>query len=130
MKQTALIALLTLVMSSPAFASGKAPEKTHGLSAVALEAHELAAQIPVMSNYQLRARRVTFEPGGATSLHSHAMRPGIVYVERGEIVEIRSGEKRTFKAGETWNETADTEHWVKNASDQPAVLIIIDLPKS
>lgn len=124
------VSVLSLVVATTAAFAGekKAPDETHGLSAQLLQIHALGEQIPAMAGYQLRARRVTFEPNGATAFHHHEERPGFVYVEKGEITEIRNGEKRTFRAGETWNEPGDTNHWVTNNSDEPAVLIIIDMP--
>ncbi len=118
-----------LTLGSFAFAGGKAPEKTHGFSAEQLHENELAAQIPAMEGYSLRMRRVTIEPGGATNEHSHANRPGLVFVEKGKVIEHRNGIKREFFKGDSWIETADTNHWAQNKSNKPASLIVIDLPK-
>jgi len=119
------------IISVGVYANSKAPEKTHGLKPVVLHQNNLAAQIELMKGYDVRARRISFDAGGATAEHSHATRPGIVYVEKGEIIEYRNGKKRMFKQGDTWIETADTMHWVKNASEtETAAIIMIDLPET
>jgi len=124
-----IIPVILTILSLGVYAGSKAPEKTHGLSPKVLHQNNLGAQIEVMKGYDVRARRISFAAGGATAEHSHASRPGIVYVEKGEIIEYRNGEKRTFKKGDTWIETADTNHWVKNASmSEEAAIIMIDLP--
>jgi len=121
--------VITTAMTVTAIAGNKAPEKTSGISAQVLHQNNLGPQIKVMQAHDFRARRLTLAPGGATAEHSHAQRPGIVYVEEGEIIEYRNGVKRSFKKGDTWIETADTVHWVKNPSkDKVGVIVMIDLP--
>ncbi len=106
----------------------KEPTETKGLSPALLHENKLDAQIPSMAEYKLRGRRVTFEPGATLVNHSHATRPGFVYIEKGSIIENRNGVSREFKAGDTWIEDTKTEHWIRNVSDKPAVLIVVDLP--
>lgn len=135
MQKTYLIGGLSLIVAAIAAAtayagnSAKAPEKSHGLSPVVAHQNGLEAQIPAMKGYDFRSRKITLMPGGATAEHSHAERPGIVYVMKGTVVEYRNGVKRTFKSGDTWIEKADTVHWVKNPTNKPAVIFMVDLPK-
>ncbi|MGH1487750.1 MAG: cupin domain-containing protein [Cellvibrionaceae bacterium] len=130
MKTKPLIGMLLIIVTAPTFAGNKqAPEKTHGISAETLQSNALGPQINAMQGYDFRSRRVTIEPGGATNEHSHAERPGIVYVEQGKIIEYRNGTKKTYKPGDTWVEKADTVHWVYNKTKKPVVLIITDIIK-
>jgi len=123
-----LFAGAMLAVSITAVAGLKAPAETSGLNAEVKHINPLEAQVPSMNGYQLRGRKITFEPGGGTVEHSHKERPGIVMVLSGEITEVRNGEKRIFKAGDTWIEDRDTTHWVVNSSTVPAVIWMVDLP--
>lgn len=124
---TVLIAFTT---SSASFANNKhrVPTETQGLMATELHNNNLGAQINV-PEYNLRARRVILLPGATVAPHSHAERPGFVYVERGVVIESRNGRARRFREGDTWLETETTNHWVRNPSRvKEAVIIIVDLP--
>jgi len=131
MKNISIITPVILaIISLGVYAGSKAPEKTHGLKPEVLHQNNLGAQIGAMGGHDVRARRIVFQAGGATAEHSHATRPGIVYVEKGKIIEYRNGTKREFSQGDTWIETADTMHWVENPSQtEPASIIMIDLPE-
>jgi quercetin dioxygenase-like cupin family protein len=104
------------------------PTETQGVSVDVLEQNGLKKQIKVFKGYDLRARRITFAPGATFALHDHAERPGFVIVESGTIVEGRGEEALAFSAGQTWIEDAETKHWLRNVSDQDAVIIMVDLP--
>ncbi len=130
--QTLLSPLLTagiLSISTFAVAGEKAPEKAHGMIIEVLHDYELATQIPAMEGYNLRMRRVIIEPGGASAKHSHTNRPGLVFVEKGDVIEHRNGVKRKFSKGGSWTEEADTNHWAQNKSNKPVSLIVIDFPE-
>jgi len=131
MNKLTSITALSLALCAVAYAGAKAiaPEKTSGLMPVVAHENALANQIPSMQGYNMRGRKITLAPGGATAEHSHAERPGIVYVIKGKVNEYRNGEKIEYSAGDTWIETADTVHWVENPSDEPSVIFMVDLPK-
>ena len=122
----------TVLIGSSAFAGDlkhvKEPTETKGVSLTVLQQNALEAQIPAMKGYEIRARRITFEAGASFTKHNHAERPGVVYVEAGEIIENRNGKTRKFSAGDNWIEDAQTDHWLRNISDAPAVIIMVDLP--
>jgi quercetin dioxygenase-like cupin family protein len=103
------------------------PEKTQGLEVTPLELHALSAQIPAMKGYELRARRIVIEPGGTIAEHSHADRPGVVYILEGSMTEHRGDTARVVKSGDTWTEALDTVHWMENTSGKPCVIIAVDL---
>ena len=92
-----------------------------------LQSFSLHPQIKSMQGYNFRSRRITIKPGMSIALHSHASRPGIVYVESGTIVEHREGKSRVLSSGDTLIEDATTAHGFKNMSDKPCVLIAFDL---
>lgn len=124
--------LVAAMIASPVVASDlhkiEEPTESQGVSLEVLEMSDLAEQIPTMEGYDIRARRITFAAGASFTKHSHAIRPGFVYVESGEIIESRGGVNRKYVAGQTWYENAATDHWLRNVSDKPAVLIMVDLP--
>jgi len=93
-----------------------------------LGAADASLRIEKPAGFDFRARRISFAAGASFTKHNHATRPGIVYVESGEIIENRNGKSQKFQAGDTWIEDADTDHWLRNVSDKEAVIIMIDLP--
>ena len=118
-----------ILVSTAAFAHDReAPAQTQGLKPEVIFDHDLVQQIPAADGYRLRLRKVTFQPGGAIMRHAHDKRPGMVYVLEGEVTEFHSDVSRVVKAGESLLEAVDTDHWVENLSDAPAVLLVIDIP--
>lgn len=131
MKLITFIALVALA-ASPVAAQVKvavqAPTESQGVSIEVLQQNGLAAQIPAFKGYDFRARRITFAAGASFAEHNHAVRPGFVIVESGTIIEGRGDKALAYSAGQTWIEDAETEHWLRNVSDQDAVIIMVDLP--
>ena len=82
-----------------------------------------------LEGYTLRMRAVGIAPGGQIAQHSHADRPGIVTVVRGEWVEGRPTGERTFTAEGygTFPEDEDTVHWVHNRTDAPSTALVCDI---
>lgn len=126
--------LLTCALLIPAAAraADTPPEKPIGLTGAAdavgvvdLAPHNLAGAV---GDYDLRARVIGLEPGGAIHNHPHAGRPGIVRVTKGTLIEYRGEAKRTLAVGDTWYENADTTHWFRNPSTTEAAEIwVVDL---
>ena len=92
-----------------------------------LEKFDPVKQIP-LAGYQLRARKIVVPAGMSIAEHAHKTRPGIVYVESGEIIEYRGEESRLLKKGDSVVEDVTTLHAYKNASDAECVLIAFDVP--
>lgn len=109
-------------------ASVPTPTESQGVSLDVLQQFDLAPQIAAMSGYDIRMRKITFAPGATFAQHSHAIRPGLVYVLEGEILDVRGDDRRVYKAGEHWMEDASTDHWLANISDEPVTFIMIDTP--
>ncbi len=118
---------VTASVATLVFAKATAPEETAGLDAELYYNHALGSQIAPMEGYALRGRKIIVEPGGGTAEHSHADRPGIVYVLEGTLDEHRGDVKRVVVPGDTWVEDADTVHWIQNTSDKPAAILAFDL---
>ncbi len=122
------LALATAVIASASAAFAEKPKETQGLDVTPLELHEaIGEQISVMDGFALRARRIVIEPGGTIAEHSHADRPGVVYILEGSMTEHRGDVARVVKPGDTWTEMADTVHWMENTSGKPCTIIAVDL---
>jgi len=123
-----LAATLMGAVAAVSFAT-EAPTENSGLSPVPLYSQPLAPQIPTMEGYALRSRIVTLAPGGSVQEHSHAERPGFLFVLEGELTEYVGDTSRIVGPGDSWTEAADMVHGVKNNSDQPAVVLVVDIVK-
>ncbi len=122
------LALATAIITSASAAFAEKPKETQGLDVTPLELHAaIGEQISAMNGFALRARRIVIKPGGTIAEHSHADRPGVVYVLEGSMTEHRGDVARIVKPGDTWTETADTVHWMENTSDKPCIIIAVDL---
>jgi len=112
-----------------------AVEKTNSASTqkvkvIELEKFDPEKQVTSLVGYNLRARKIIVPAGVSIGEHAHDTRPGIVYVESGEIIEYRGDSSRLLKAGDSLVEDATTVHGYKNISNKNCVLIAFDLPKT
>src|SRR5713101_2624856 len=105
-----------------AYSAGIKPDKTEGLNPTVLHQFEFGSQIPKAKGLELRARRIVITPGGHVTEHSHADRPGVVYVLEGSLTEHRGDVARVVNAGDTWVEDAGTVHWFENVTAKQAVI--------
>ncbi len=103
------------------------PDETFGITPELLQQYDLEAQIPELAGNEIRARIVTFEPGGATNAHDHTDRPGMVYVLEGSLTEHRGDTSTIYEAGDSWVEGVDADHWVENHTDAEAVILTADI---
>lgn len=103
-----------------------------GVTDVVLAVNDLGAYHPELASRDQRVRMLTIEPGGEVPWHSHADRPALIYVVSGEVVEYRStcAEPIVHRVGEVATEIGALEHWWRNESADPAVLIAADLPRA
>ena len=107
-----------------------APSETKGVQVSPPTALDLTDEIDGVSGRQLRLRVVTFEPGAQIALHSHKGRPGVAYVLKGALVEYVEGKSAvTHRAGDSWTEGKDTNHWAENKGSEPAVVLAVDVFK-
>jgi quercetin dioxygenase-like cupin family protein len=106
-----------------------APPAMKGVTIVALQSVDLGPEIDGMAGRQLRMRKITVEPGGFFSLHSHKDRPGTVYVLEGKIVETRNDVVKEYGPGDSWFENKETNHRVENKGGTPATFVAVDVFK-
>jgi quercetin dioxygenase-like cupin family protein len=78
-----------------------------------------------------RMRTLTVEPGTIVPWHSHADRPAIMYVIKGEITEYASNcaAPVTYKPGDYVAEGPGLAHWWQNHGDETVMLVSADLLK-
>lgn len=107
-----------------------APSVMSGVNVGPATSLDLGSEIDGVEGRQLRLRVVTFEPGGAIPLHSHKGRPAVAYVISGALTEhIEGVGTHVHRAGESWTEGKETNHWAENATDKPAVVVAVDVFK-
>ena len=126
-RMASCVACVALMGASSVVSAQNRPAKTQGLEDARLQQFSLPTQ--VSPGHELRARRIVFAPGGTVAEHSHAERPGIVYVLEGSMIEHRGEAVRIVKAGDTWVEDANTVHWLENSSDTPCIFLSVDVIK-
>jgi len=102
---------------------------TKGLIVTELEKFNLIKQLPQLKGYNIRARKIIIPAGVSIAKHAHSERPGIAYVQSGEIIEYRGSESHLLKAGDSLREDFTTVHSYKNASDKDCVVIAFDISK-
>jgi len=126
---SSMLAALLIGGFATALWANEMPTENKGISGAPLHLQSLEQQIPAMAGYVLRSRRVTLAPGGSVKEHSHAERPGFLYVLEGELTEYIGDTSRIVRPGGAWTEAVDTVHGVKNNTDKPAVAVVIDIVK-
>jgi quercetin dioxygenase-like cupin family protein len=82
-----------------------------------------------LQDRQLRIRKLVVQPGGVVPWHSHEDRPALIYIVSGTIQEYASNCSVPIehKAGEVSVEKSGVQHWWKNTSKAPAVLLSSDV---
>jgi quercetin dioxygenase-like cupin family protein len=124
------IGALALAFGTGVAVGQNAPSAQTGVSVSPATALDLGPEIDGVEGRQLRLRVVTFEPGGGIPVHSHKGRPGVAYMLSGTLTEhIEGVGTHVHKAGESWTEGKDTNHWAENAGDKPAVVVAVDVFK-
>jgi quercetin dioxygenase-like cupin family protein len=103
--------------------------KPKGVTDTVLAAINLSKEKVNLTERQMRIRRLVVQPGGIVPWHSHADRPALIYIVSGSIQEYASTCSVTIehKAGEVSVEKLGVEHWWKNTSKVPAVLLSLDI---
>jgi quercetin dioxygenase-like cupin family protein len=136
-------AVLGLLAAMPALAlAGECPSDKAGIDVrqpVDLEAvgvtDTVLASIPLaetslaVDDRTMRVRRLIVEPGGIVPWHSHADRPALIVVVRGEINEYAStcAAPITHGPGDVSRETMQTAHWWKNLGVEEVELLSFDI---
>ena len=115
-------------------AAMKGPTEHQDIALTALgqiDDNSLSAQIG-LTDYILRLRAITINPGGHIAEHSHATRPGLVKVISGTWIEGRPDGEYDFIADQDTSilEHKDTVHWIYNRGDVAATALVCDIAPS
>lgn len=112
-------------------ADGQKPGATmnKGVTDTVIGSIDLAEEGPRLGDHKFRIRRLVVQPGGTVAWHSHGERPALIYIVSGSIVEYRStcAVPITHRAGEVATEIHTTQHWWKNHTRKPVVLLSTDI---
>ncbi len=100
-----------------------------GVTDTVIGSIDLANEAPHLADHKFRIRRLVVQPGGTVAWHSHGERPALIYIVSGSIVEYRStcAVPITHHAGEVAQEIHTTQHWWKNHTRKPVVLLSTDI---
>ena len=112
-------------------AHGMAPSETRNVAALDLGALDLSKEFRALEGRVLRARLITIDPGGSVAWHEHQQRPGVAYLLRGTLLEIRDeGDGQSTivrRPGDAVFESTGVRHGWTNADSVPATALVIDL---
>ena len=129
-----LFASITLVLGflgGATFGQGSPPSETKGQSVVLLQSINLTEEIDSIVGRPLRLRKITLEPGGIISLHSHKDRPTVSLFLQGEAIFHQTDKPDLIiRAGEGFAEGKATTHWVENRGSVSAVWVAADIPRN
>ena len=104
------------------------PEENMGRTADVLTGIDLGAEIDGMDGRRLRIQRITTEPGGKTTLHSHKDRPFVMHVLQGTItLHSEDGGSMDLKAGESFSGGKAITHWAENKGTETSIVISVDI---
>jgi quercetin dioxygenase-like cupin family protein len=103
------------------------PSESKGVAAKLIGALPLAPEISGIDNRQLRMRVVTLAPGGVFAVHSHADRPSVEYVLKGQATEYIGDTSRSYAEGDSVLAGKNTVHWWRNDSTEPAIFVAVDI---
>ena len=105
------------------------PSTPSGVTDTVISSIDIAPLGKGFSGYNMRMRKLIVQPGGVVPWHSHEKRPANIYIISGSITEYRStcSEPIEHKAGDVTGEFGNLQHWWKNNSNEPAVLISADV---
>jgi len=100
-----------------------------GVTDTVLAAIDLSKEKVNLQDRQMRIRKLVVQPGGVVPWHSHEDRPALIYIVSGTIEEYASNcaVPIIHKAGEVSVEKLGVQHWWKNTSKTPAVLLSSDV---
>ena len=103
------------------------PADNKGIAAKVIGSIALAPEISSVDNRQLRMRVVTMAPGGVFAVHSHADRPSVEYVLKGQATEYIGDASRKYAEGDAVLATKGTVHWWRNDGAEPAIFVAVDV---
>ena len=113
-----------------AVGQAKPPTETKGQTVERLRSLDLTSELNSIAGYELRLSRVTLQPGGAVTLHSHEGRPTVSYVLQGTVTYHQEGKPDlVLKPGDGLADGKTTTHWLENRGTVPAVWVAAGILK-
>ncbi len=103
------------------------PTESKGVAARLIGTMPLAPEISGIDKRQLRMRVVTLAPGGVFAVHSHADRPSVEYVLKGQATEYVGDTSRSYAEGDSVLAGKNTVHWWRNDGTEPAIFVAVDV---
>jgi quercetin dioxygenase-like cupin family protein len=85
---------------------------------------DLGPDIEAMKGRVLKLQITTYEPGKASTLHSHKGRVEVIYMLQGAIIETNNGVAKEYRQGDAFFANKDTNHVIENKGNVPALLIV------
>ncbi|MEY4751583.1 MAG: hypothetical protein RIQ60_3797 [Pseudomonadota bacterium] len=123
----AAVGVLAIVYIPDVIAQTAPPTENKGVAAKLIGTLPLAPEISGVDNRQLRMRVVTLAPGGVFAVHSHADRPSVEYVLKGQATEYIGDASRTYAEGDSVLAGKNTVHWWRNDGTEPAIFVAVDV---
>ena len=103
------------------------PTENKGVASKLIGTIPLAPEISSIENRQLRMRVVTLAPGGVFAVHSHADRPTVEYVLKGQATEYIGDTSKKYLEGDSVLANKGTTHWWRNDGTEPAIFVAVDV---
>lgn len=123
----AAVATLATPLIPEVFAQIAPPTESKGVAARLIGTLPLASEIASIDNRQLRMRVVTLAPGGVFAVHSHADRPSVEYVLKGQATEYIGDTAKTYAEGDSVLAGKSTVHWWRNDGTEAAIFVAVDV---
>jgi quercetin dioxygenase-like cupin family protein len=106
------------------------PTQRKGQTMKTIASLDVGPQTPDLQGRYLRARVVTYEPGGNGLLHSHKDLPAIIYILRGTFTACSpDGKCVELAEGQVTAEGKDVAHWAENRGTAPLTYLVVDISK-
>lgn len=124
---TAAVGTLAITIIPAVLAQMAPPAESKGIAAKLIGTLPLAPEISAIETRQLRMRVVTMAPGGVFAVHSHADRPTVEYLLKGQATEYIGDSSKKYTEGEAVLADKNTVHWWRNDGTEPAIFVAVDV---
>lgn len=106
------------------------PTQRKGQTMKTIASLDVGPQIPDLQGRYLRARLVTYEPGGNGLLHTHKDLPAILYILRGTFTACSSdGKCVELTEGQVTAEGKGVAHWAENRGTTLLTYLVVDISR-
>jgi quercetin dioxygenase-like cupin family protein len=114
------------VLAQPAAMPLQAPRVTE----TELQSIDLGVHFESMRGKRMLLAYAVIDPKAKGSLHSHQGWPEVVYVLKGKLTEHQGSIAREYGPGESFVSNTDLRifHQIENRTDEPAEVILVEIP--